>query len=131
MTETKTSIHNETVSGLTAPQRVLFEYPFEYAICGNGAVLTRFSLGDENEHELPGERSATVPPTLGNHPLVAIREGALSRCRYLSDVVDIPDTVLFIGMGAFAATDIASIRIPASVAFIGEKAFALTLTCNP
>lgn len=94
---------------------------FEYAICGNGAVLTGLS----DEVELPRGKTLSIPPTLGGLPVVAIREVAFSRCKYLSDVA-IPNTVISIGDGAFAGSFITSLHIPASVASIGKEAFVDT-----
>lgn len=94
---------------------------FEYAICGNGAVLTGLS----DEVEIPRDQTVSIPSALGGFPVVAIREVAFSRCKYLSDV-DIPNTVVSIGDGAFAASYITSLHIPSSVASIGKEAFVDT-----
>lgn len=112
------------LSQMKAPNRANMipnENLFEYAICGNGAVIT----GISDEVELPHGKTLSIPSTLGGLPVVAIREIAFSHCKYLSDVA-IPNTVVSIGDGAFAGSFITSLRIPASVASIGKEAFVDT-----
>ncbi len=105
--------------------QIQIEYPFEYTTCGNGAVLLGFTFG--GAYKPPEDRTFPIPSTLGGLPIVAINEGAFSgHWKHLPDVIDLPNTIVLIGVGAFANTDITAIRIPSSVARIEEEAFALT-----
>ena len=67
-----------------------------------------------------------VPPSIGKHPVVAIKESAFAFTDYVEKVV-LSDGVTTIGAHAFNTSELKEITIPASVTEIGDGAFYATL----
>ena len=64
----------------------------------------------------------TIPETIEGYPVTGIGEWAFENCTDLTNVT-IPDSVIYIGSGAFQYCNFTSVAIPDSVANIGGSAF--------
>ena len=64
----------------------------------------------------------TIPETIEGYPVTGIGEWAFENCTDLTNV-KIPDSVVYIGSGAFQYCNFTSVAIPDSVANIGGSAF--------
>lgn len=64
----------------------------------------------------------TVPNTLGGYEVATIARYAFCEC--MSTAITLPDTVTYIGGGAFASPELQSINIPNGVTYIGTEAFS-------
>ncbi len=87
---------------------------YEYEIIDKSTVtIVRYQGNDKN---------ITIPSKIKNYPVTVLDFGSFSDCSAKSIVI--PDTVQFIGMGAFTyCPNLESITIPDSVLRIGDDAF--------
>jgi hypothetical protein len=86
---------------------------FEYSTSGGKATITKYTGSGG---------SVTIPSTIDGLPVTSIGDSAFFNCDKLTSV-ELPSSLISIGYGAFASTNLASIVIPSSVTSIGDSAF--------
>ena len=86
----------------------LMEGDYIYHIFDGGALITKYT---------GTEVTVTIPCTLGGYPTTQIREGTFRNNNILRSVI-VPDSVTFIGDGAFSGSSLVSITIGSGISFI-------------
>lgn len=87
---------------------------FHYIVADEKATITYVEYASAD--------ALTVPNTLGGYEVATIARYAFCEC--MSTAITLPDTVTYIGGGAFASPKLQSINIPNGVTYIGVCAFS-------
>ena len=90
-----------------------------YKIEDGAAIVTGFYTSPPEEGKL------VIPETLGGAPVKEIGERAFMDREGIAEVV-LPDSVEYIGYGAFYSSDVAKINVPANLRETGGAAFHYT-----
>ena len=91
-----------------------------YKIEDGAAIVTGLYVSPPEEGRL------VIPETLGGAPVREIGQGAFANSKEVAEVV-LPDSIEYIGPGAFQSSNVAKINIPANLRETGAGAFFYTL----